>query len=94
MTPIPETYTVVFFALMLFYKMFVEMFICIWISVMCHFSSSIEMQLKKKKEEEEMLFPGKQLSLKSVDPNCKGGPHEALGQKELNSELNHSPMFR
>lgn len=93
MRPTPETYTVVFFALMLFYKMFVEMFICIWISVMCHFSSSVEMQLKNT-EEEEMVFPGKQLSLKSVDPNCKGGPPEALGQKELNSELNHSPMFR
>lgn len=25
-------------------KMFVEMFICTWISVMCHFSSSIKIQ--------------------------------------------------
>lgn len=38
-----------------------------------------------------MLFPGKQLSLKNVDPNSKGGPPEALGQKEPNSELNRSP---
>lgn len=92
MTPIPETYTLVFFALMLFYKMFVEMFICIWISVMCHFSSSVEMQLKKKQKKKKCYFQ-ENSSLKSVDPNCKGGPPEALGQKELNSELNHSPMF-
>lgn len=79
MTPIPETYTLVFFALMLFYKMFVEMFICIWISVMCHFSSSVEMQLKKKKtEEEEVLFPGKQL-FEKCGPKLQGGASRGFG---------------
>lgn len=45
---------VAFFSLMSFCKMFMQLFTCIWIPLMCHFSSSIEMiQFKKKREREK-----------------------------------------
>lgn len=66
--------------------MFEVMFICIWISVMCHFSSSIGIKFKKKKrKEEEMLFQGKPLSLKNVSPSYRVGPK--LRRKELNPSI-------
>lgn len=59
--------------------------------MICHFSSSIEMQFKKKKE--EMLFQGKQLSLKKCGLKLQVEPPEALGQKDPNSEFYLSPVL-
>lgn len=60
---------------------------------MCHFSSSIEMQLKKKKRRRRNALSRKTALFEKCGPKLQGGPHEALEQKELNSELNDSPMF-
>lgn len=67
-----------------------EIFICAWISVMCHFSSSIETQFEKKEKEgrkrkaRKKTFQGKNTPwLKPFEPNLV-----RLGdRKEQSSEL-------
>lgn len=49
---------------------------------------------KKSKKEEEILFQGKRLSMKNMDPNCRMGPPEASGQKKLKPELNLGPSVQ
>lgn len=79
---------------MLFCEMFMEIFICAWISAMCHFSSSIETQFEKKEKEgrkrkaRKKTFQGKTTPwLKAFGPNLL-----RLGdRKEQGSELSFDP---
>ena len=80
---------------MLFCKMFVEMFVSGYLLCAIFLLASRYNKKKKKKgKKEEILFQGKRLSMKNMDPNCRMGPPEASGQKKLKPDLNLGPSVQ
>lgn len=65
--------------------MFVEMFVSGYLLCAIFLLASRYNKKKKSKKEEEILFQGKRLSMKNMDPNCRMGPPEASGQKKINA---------
>lgn len=62
--------------------MFVEMFVLGCLLCAIFLLASRYNKKKKKSKKEEILFQGKWLSLKNMDPNYKMGPPEASRQKK------------